>query len=87
MGRIYVLHGDREQLIAYLKRHPEAQRVMLIIPGNEDSAGTMDSVEGTLPEGIPVRNGVPLFPELPDMVRLTAELVKRLLDEEETSTD
>jgi len=34
-----------------------------------------------------VRNGVPLFPDVPNPMPVTVELVNQLLHEEETTTD
>jgi hypothetical protein len=84
MGRLRVLHGSREQLMAYLKSHPEIERFSLLISEGEEGTQCVDtSGTGTTR----VRNGVPLFPDVPNPVPVTAELVNQLLHEEETTTD
>jgi len=84
MGRLRVLHGSREQLLAYLRRHPEIERLSLLISEGDDGAECVDtSGTGTAR----VRNGVPLFPDVPNPMPVTVELVNQLLHEEETTTD
>jgi hypothetical protein len=84
MGRLKVLHGTRKQLMAYLRSHPELERFSLLIAEGEDGAECVDaSGTGTTR----VRNGVPLFPDMPNPVPVTVELVNQLLYEEEASTD
>jgi hypothetical protein len=84
MGRLRVLHGTREQLMAYLRSHPEVERLSLLIPEGEDGAECVDaSGTGTTR----VRNSVPLFPDVPNPVPVTVELVNQLLHEEEATTD
>jgi hypothetical protein len=75
MGRIQVIHGSREELIKYLRRRPEAHQFTLI------------AAEGECPTVAPPqderqRNGVPLFPELPQMTPVTPETIRQLIDEE-----
>ena len=84
MGRLRVLHGSREQLMAYLKSHPEIERFSLLIPEGEDGAECVD-ISGA--ETTRVRNGVLLFPDVPNPVPVTVELVNQLLHEEEATTD
>ena len=84
MGRLKVLHGTRKQLMAYLRSHPEVERLSLLIPEGEDGAECVDaSGTGTTR----VRNGVPLFPDVPNPMPVTVELVNQLLHEEEATTD
>jgi hypothetical protein len=87
MGRIYVLHGSRKQLMAYLQSHPEIRRLSLLIAEDGDKSGTTDWVETAPLDGIRILNGVPLFPDSPHMVPVTVEIVNQLLDEERTSAD
>ncbi len=87
MGRVHVLHGSRKQLMAFLRSHPEIQRFSLIIVEDEDKSGEAEWVATNLSEGIRVLNGVPLFPESPNMAPVTVETVNQLLDEEKASTD
>ena len=87
MGRLHVLRGNREQLMAYLERYPEAQWLTLVIAEDESRSGETECAEFARPNEIRVLNGVPLFPELPNMVRVTVELVKQLLDDEKTLSD
>jgi hypothetical protein len=84
MGRLRVLHGSREQLMAYLRSHPEVERLSLLIPEGEDGAECVD-ISGA--ETTRVRNGVPLFPDMPNPVPVTVELVNQLLHKEEATTD
>ncbi len=42
MGRLRVLHGTREQLMAYLRSHPEVERLSLLISEGEDGAECVD---------------------------------------------
>jgi len=84
MGRLRVLHGSREQLMAYLKSHPEIERFSLLISEGEEGTQCVDtSGVGTAR----ARNGVPLFPEAPNPTPVTVEMVNRLLHEEEAPTD
>jgi hypothetical protein len=84
MGRLRVLHGSREQLMAYLRCHPEIERLSLLISEGDDGAECVDaSGTGTTR----VRNGVPLFPDVPNPMPVTVELVNQLLHEEEATTD
>ncbi len=87
MGQVRVLRGSRKQLMAYLQSHPEIQRVTPIITEDEDKSSAARYTETVLPEGVRVLNGVPLFPDLPNMVPVTVEMVKQLLDEEEAPAD
>jgi hypothetical protein len=76
MGRLRVLHGSREQLMAYLKSHPEIERFSLLISEGEEGTQCVDtSGTGTTR----VRNGVPLFPDVPNPVPVTVELVNQLV--------
>jgi hypothetical protein len=84
MGRLKVLHGTRKQLMAYLRSHPEIERLSLLIAEDECAAECMETVGGGATR---VRNGVPLFPDTPNPVPVTAELVNQLLNEEEVLTD
>jgi hypothetical protein len=84
MGRLKVLHGTRKQLMAYLRSHPEIERLSLLISEGEDGAECVD-ISGA--ETTRVRNGVPLFPDVPNPMPVTVELVNQLLHEEETTTD
>ena len=43
MGRLRVLHGTREQLMAYLRSHPEVERLSLLISEGEDGAECVDA--------------------------------------------
>jgi hypothetical protein len=76
MGRLKVLHGTRKQLMAYLRSHPEVERLSLLIPEGEDGAECMETVGVGATR---VRNGVPLFPDTPNPVPVTAELVNQLV--------
>jgi hypothetical protein len=87
MGQVHVLRGSRKQLMAYLKSHPEIQQLTVIITEDEDKIGTARRTETVLPEGVRVLNGVPLFPDLPNMVPVTVEMVRQLLDEEKVPAD
>jgi hypothetical protein len=70
--------------MVYLQSYPEIQRVtFIIITEDEDKSSAARYAEITLPEGVRVLNGVSLFPDLPNMVPVTVEMVKQLLDEEE----
>ena len=84
MGRLRVLHGTREQLMAYLRSHPEIERLSLLIAEDESAAECLETVEVGATR---VRNGVPLFPDTPNPVPVTVKLVNQLLHEEEASTD
>ena len=84
MGRLKVLHGTRQQLMAYLRSHPEIERLSLLIAEDERAAECMETVGVGATR---VRNGVPLFPDTPNPVPVTAELVNQLLNEEEVLTD
>ena len=76
MGRLKVLHGTRKQLMAYLRSHPEIERLSLLISEGEDGAECVD-ISGT--GTTRVRNGVPLFPDVPNPVPVTVELVNQLV--------
>ena len=76
MGRLKVLHGTRTQLMAYLRSHPELERFSLLIAEGEDGAECMETVGVGATR---VRNGVPLFPDTPNPVPVTAELVNQLV--------
>jgi hypothetical protein len=71
-----------KQLMAYLRSHPEVERLSLLIPEGEDGAECVD-ISGA--ETTRVRNGVPLFPDMPNPVPVTVELVNQLLYEEEAT--
>lgn len=82
MGRVRVVRGNREQLLRYLRRHPEAQRLTLLISEDgEEQRGAPEALPAPPLEGLRVVNGVPLFPEVPNMVPLTVEMVNQLLNE------
>jgi hypothetical protein len=87
MGQVHIVRGSRKRLMAYLQSHPEIRQLTLIIAENEDKSSTTRYTETAPPEGVRVLNGVPLFPDLPNMVPVTVEMVKQLLDEEKAPTD
>jgi len=73
--------------MAYLRSHPEARQLTLIIAEDGSELSISGHEETTLPDGIRVLNGVPLFPEVPNMTPVTVEVVKQLLDEENALAD
>jgi hypothetical protein len=54
---------------------------LLISEDGEEQRGAPEALPTPPLEGLRVVNGVPLFPEVPNMVPLTVEMVNQLLNE------